>query len=101
MALDLQSALREGLSDEPVPTRASGIEIRLDLLPAGGMPVQPPSYEGDLEIHERHIDGQRRQVIELDSVGSAANRLEEVLSTGPSRALPAPRLGDNRGTVQW
>ena len=79
MALDLQSALRECLSDEPVPTRASGIEIRLDLLPAGGMPVQPPSYEGDLEIHERHIDGQRRQVIELDSVGSAANRLEEVL----------------------
>ncbi|MGH3949858.1 MAG: type I-G CRISPR-associated RAMP protein Csb1/Cas7g [Pseudonocardiaceae bacterium] len=79
MALDLLSALRDGLSDEPSTRRPSGIEIRQDLLPAAGLPVQPPSYEGRLEIHDRHVDGERRSVIELDSVGSAANRLEEVL----------------------
>lgn len=79
MAFDLLPALREGLSDEPSATRPSGIEIRQDLAPAGGLPVQPPSYEGDLEIHDRHVDGERRSVIELDSVGSAANRLEDVL----------------------
>jgi CRISPR-associated protein Csb1 len=79
MTFDLLSALREGLSTEPSPTRPSGIEIRQDLVPAGGMPVQPPSYEGDLEIHKRYIDGEARDVVELDSVGSAANRLEEVL----------------------
>ncbi|HEY5343838.1 MAG TPA: type I-U CRISPR-associated RAMP protein Csb1/Cas7u [Solirubrobacteraceae bacterium] len=79
MALDLLSALREGLVSEPSPNRPSGIEIRQDLAPAGGMPVQPPSYEGELEIHKRYIDGAPRDVIELDSVGSAANRLEEPL----------------------
>jgi CRISPR-associated protein Csb1 len=79
MALDLLSALREGLSNEPSPNRPSGIEVRQDLAPAGGMPVQPPSYEGELEIHKRYIDGEPRDVIELDSVGSAANRLEEPL----------------------
>jgi CRISPR-associated protein Csb1 len=79
MSFSLLKALREGLSDEPSATRPSGIEIRQDLIPAGGLPVQPPSYEGDLEIHERHVNGERRSVIELDSVGSAANRLEEVL----------------------
>ena len=79
MTFDLLSVLREGLSSEPSATRPSGIEVRVDLVPAGGLPVQPPSYEGALEIHERHVDGERRMVIELDSVGSAANRLEEVL----------------------
>lgn len=79
MALDLQSALEEGLSDQPSGTRPSGIELRQDLLPAGDLPVEPPAYEGELEIHKRHFDGERRDVIELDSVGSAANRIEEVL----------------------
>lgn len=79
MAFDLLSALREGLSNEPTAERPSGIEIRVDLVPAGGLPVQPPSYEGDLEIHDRYVDGVARSVIELDSVGSAANRLEDVL----------------------
>lgn len=79
MPLDLLAALREGLASEPSASRPSGIEIRQDLVPAGGLPVQPPAYEGRLEIHERHIDGERRHVIELDSVGSAANRVEEVL----------------------
>jgi CRISPR-associated protein Csb1 len=76
---DLLAALREGLSDRPSASRPSGIEIRQDLVPAGGMPVQPPSYEDPLEIHKRYIDGEPRDAIELDSVGSAANRLEEVL----------------------
>ncbi len=79
MALDLLSALREGLSSEPSANRPSGIEVRQDLVPASGMPVQPPSYEGELEIHRRYIDGEPRDAIELDSVGSAANRLEEPL----------------------
>jgi CRISPR-associated protein Csb1 len=79
MAVDLLSALREGLSSMPSATRPAGIEIRQDLVPAGGLPVQPPSYEGRLEIHPRWIDGEQRTAIELDSVGSAANRLEEVL----------------------
>ncbi len=79
MTVDLLAVLRDGLSDNPSATRPSGIEIRQDLVPAGGMPVQPPSYEGELEIHERYIDGEPRKAIELDSVGSAANRLEEVL----------------------
>jgi len=79
MAFDLLSSLREGLSNEPSAERPSGIEIRQDLIPAAGLPVQPPAYEGRLEIHKRHIDEGVRDVIELDSVGSAANRLEEVL----------------------
>lgn len=79
MASDLLSALREGLSSEPSAARPAGVEIRVDLTPAGGLPVQPPSYEGQLEIHRRHVDGEPRDVIELDSIGSAANRLEEVL----------------------
>lgn len=79
MTVDLMSALRDGLSDEPSATRSGGIEVRQDLEPAGGLPVQPPSYEGRLEIHERYIDGEPCRTIELDSVGSAANRLEEVL----------------------
>ncbi len=79
MALDLLKALREGLSGNPVRDRPAGIEVRLDLEPAGGLPVQPPSYDGALEIHPRHIDGEPRAVIELDSVGSSANRLEGVL----------------------
>ncbi len=79
MAFDLLSTLREGLSNEPSAERPAGIEIRQDLIPAAGLPVQPPAYEGRLEIHKRHLDGGIRDVIELDSVGSAANRLEEVL----------------------
>lgn len=79
MPVDLQSALDEGLSDESSSTRPVGIEVRLDLTPAGDLPVQPPAYEGRLEIHDRHVDGERRGTIELDSVGSSANRLEEVL----------------------
>lgn len=79
MAFDLLTALREGVSGDPVADRSAGVEIRLDLEPAGGLPVQPPSYEGALEIHPRHIDGESREVIELDSVGSSANRLEGVL----------------------
>lgn len=77
--VDLLAVLREGLSDRPSAARPSGIEIRQDLDPAGGMPVQPPSYEEPLEIHRRYIDGQLREAIELDSIGSSANRLEEVL----------------------
>jgi CRISPR-associated protein Csb1 len=77
--VNLLASLREGLASEPSAMRPSGIEIRQDLAPAGGLPVQPPSYEGRLELHERHMDGTRRLTIELDSVGSAANRLEEVL----------------------
>lgn len=79
MTVDLLASLREGLSDDPSATRPSGIEIRQDLLPAGGMPVQPPSYADPLEIHKRYIDGEPRDAIELDSIGSAANRLEELL----------------------
>src|SRR5829696_2680154 len=82
MTSDVLSALRAGLSSEPSATRPSGIEIRQDLDPAGGLPVQPPAYEGRFEIHRRYVDGPAepaREVIELDSVGSGANRLEEVL----------------------
>lgn len=81
MTFDLLAALRRGLSDNPTMARPAGIEIRQDLTAAGGLPVQPPSYEGRLEIHPRYLDGEDtpRNVIELDSVGSAANRLEEVL----------------------
>lgn len=78
---ELMTALRAGLAADPSKPRPAGIEIRQDLMPAGGLPVQPPSYEGRLEIHPRYLDGEDepRNVIELDSVGSAANRLEEVL----------------------
>lgn len=79
MALDLLTTLKEGLSDEPAGPRAAGIEIRQDLEPVAGLPVLPPSYEGPLEIHDRYVDGTPRKVIELDSVGSAANRIEEAL----------------------
>lgn len=41
--------------------------------------MQPPSYDGKLEIHKRHIGGETRDVVELDSIGSSANRLEEAL----------------------
>ncbi|MHB1537117.1 MAG: type I-G CRISPR-associated RAMP protein Csb1/Cas7g [Solirubrobacteraceae bacterium] len=87
MTVDLLASLREGLSDDPSTERSAGIEIRQDLIAAGGMPVQPPSYEGELEVHRRYIDGELREAIELDSVGSSANRLEEVL-------LDLHRVGD-------
>jgi len=75
--------LRAGLSDTPAIHRPAGIEMRQELTPAAGAPVSPPSYPLDdgrtLEIHPRHIDGAMRDVIELDSVGSSANRIEEAL----------------------
>lgn len=79
--MDLKAALTEGLSSTPTPGRPSGIEVRQDLSPAGWLTVQPPSYEGRLEIHDRYLapDNERRSVIELDSVGSSANRIEEAL----------------------
>lgn len=79
MVSDFVSALRTGVSSDPSLERPAGIEIRQDLEPAGGLPVEPPSYEGRLEIHKRFIDGEAVKAIELDSVGSAANRLEEAL----------------------
>lgn len=79
--MSLIDHLREGLSDTPTSRRPAGCEIRQDLAPAAGAPVQPPAYQGDLEIHERHIDGEIRRVLELDSIGSSANRVEEVLET--------------------
>jgi CRISPR-associated protein Csb1 len=77
--MDLISALRTGLSSTPSPDRPAGIEVRQDLVSPLGLPVQPPSYEGRLEVHERHLDGEVRPVIELDSAGSSANRIEEGL----------------------
>lgn len=76
---DLVSALRTGVSSDPSLDRPAGIEIRQDLEPPGGLPVEPPSYEGRLEIHKRFIDGDAVEAIELDSVGSAANRIEDAL----------------------
>lgn len=78
---DVLEVLRAGLASAPTANRPAGIEIRQDLRPEGGLPVKPPSYEGELEIHARSLppDGEVRDVIELDSVGSAANRVEEAL----------------------
>ncbi len=78
--MSLLETLREGLSSTPTPNRPAGIEIRQDLRPAGGMTAKPPSYEGELEIHPRSIEGEVHDVIELDSVGSAANRVEDALN---------------------
>lgn len=78
--MHLVAALREGLSSEPVENRPAGIEIRQELKPAGGLTAAPPSYDPPLEIHDRLIDGEKRSAIELDSVGSAANRIEEALN---------------------
>jgi CRISPR-associated protein Csb1 len=71
--------LCQALSDQATTGRPAGIEIRQDLAAPYGQPVMPPSYEGELEIHPRHFDGQVRPVIELDSIGSSANRVEEGL----------------------
>lgn len=71
--------LHTALSDEASTGRPAGIEITQDLAPPNGQPVMPPSYEGSLEIHPRHLDGEVRDVIELDSIGSSANRVEEGL----------------------
>ena len=71
--------LRQALSDEASTGRPAGIEVRQDLAAPHGQPVMPPSYEAPLEIHPRHLDGQVRPVIELDSIGSSANRVEEGL----------------------
>lgn len=76
---DFVPALRTGVSSDPSLERPAGVEIRQDLEPAGGLPVEPPSYEGRLEIHKRFVDGEEIEAIELDSVGSAANRIEEAL----------------------
>jgi CRISPR-associated protein Csb1 len=71
--------LREALSDDAARGRPAGIEITQDLAAPHGQPVMPPSYEEPLEIHPRHLDGEVRRVIELDSIGSSANRIEEGL----------------------
>lgn len=71
--------LREALSNEAGAGRPAAIELRQDLAAPHGQPVMPPSYEGPLEIHARHLDGEVRRVIELDSIGSSANRIEEGL----------------------
>jgi CRISPR-associated protein Csb1 len=71
--------LRQALSDVASTGRPAGIEIRQDLAAPHGQVVMPPSYEAPLEIHARHIDGEVRKVIELDSIGSSANRIEEGL----------------------
>lgn len=78
---DILAALRAGLDTTPTSGRPAGIEILQRLRPAAGAPVKPPSYEGPLEIHPRVLPdtGEIRDVIELDSVGSAANRIEEAL----------------------
>lgn len=77
--MDIIEILREGLESTPKANRPAGIEIRQTLRPAAGMSVKPPSYEGDLEIHDRQIDGVVQKAIELDSVGSSANRIEDAL----------------------
>jgi CRISPR-associated protein Csb1 len=79
VAVSIIDVLHAGLDDMPTVGRAAGIEVRQELTPAAGAPVSPPSYEGRLEIHDRHMDGEVRKVIELDSVGSSANRIEEAL----------------------
>lgn len=77
--MNIVDTLRQALSDEASAGRPAGLEIRQDLAPPYGQPVMPPSYEGKLEIHPRHLDGEVRPVIELDSIGSSANRVEEGL----------------------
>lgn len=81
MTSSLIDLLRAGLASAPTTNRPAGIEIRQDLRPAGGLTAKPPSYEGDLEIHPRRLEGedQPRDVVELDSTGSAANRIEDAL----------------------
>lgn len=76
---DLNNLIRDGVSTDPTIDKPAGLELIQNLLPAGGLPVFPPSVEGRTEIHSRHIDGQSVQVVELDSVGSSANRIEECL----------------------
>jgi len=75
----LTDLLKSGLGDESVAQRAAGIEFRQRLEPPFGQLTMPPVYEAPLEIHPRSIDGTVHDVIELDSVGSSANRLEERL----------------------
>ncbi len=71
--------LRRALSEQASTGRPAGLEIRQDLAAPHGQPVMPPSYEAPLEVHPRHLDGEVRKVIELDSIGSSANRVEEGL----------------------
>lgn len=75
--MGIVDVLREGLDSKSTANRPAGIEIRQTLRPAAGMTVKPPSYEGELEVHPRQIDGEVRNAIELDSVGSSANRIED------------------------
>ena len=77
--MTLTDLLRSGLGDEGVAQRPAGIEFRQRLQPPFGQLTMPPVYERPLEIHPRSIDGTVHDVIELDSVGSSANRLEERL----------------------
>lgn len=62
--MTIVDTLRGALSDEASAGRPAGIEIRQGLIPPHGQPVMPPSYEGPLEIHPRHLDGELRSVIE-------------------------------------
>ncbi len=77
--MTLTNVLREGLRDEYVASRPAGIEFCQQLQPPFGQVTMPPVYEGPLEVHPRSLDGVVREVTELDSVGSSANRLEEAL----------------------
>lgn len=83
----IRDVLVRGLSDERTSAKPAGVEFRQGLEPPFGQLTMPPVYEarsehrGELEIHPRTIDGRLREVTELDSVGSSANRLEEVLLT--------------------
>ncbi len=77
--MTLIDVLTEGLTDAATAGRPAGIEWCQRMSPPFGQVTMPPTYEGDIEIHPRSIHGAVRQVTELDSVGSSANRLEEAL----------------------
>jgi CRISPR-associated protein Csb1 len=78
--MDQIDLLLAALADGHPSDIAAGIQVRQRLAPPYGQLTMPPVYgNGDLEIHPRLLDGQQVDVTELDSVGSSANRLEEVL----------------------
>lgn len=79
----------------PSLDKPSGIEIMQKLLPTEGVTVAPPTYDDPLELHKRLVDGKVKTVIELDSVGSSANRIEEVFqqlyeAEGSASKYPLP-----------
>lgn len=70
---------------------AAAFRRRIRLQPAGGPgdKVFPPTYVGAVyPIEPRHIDGESKTCVILDSVQSQANRMEEALQQG----LDAERL---------